>query len=381
MKTPSKKWLVVPLAAALVAAGFFRSQRPREVARAPVEEGDIVSELRGVGTLEPRATIAVGFPRGGRLLAVGPDVGAVVHRDAVLARAERDEEDRRARVATASLQVAQATGSRTTAELRGAEDSLAQARRDRDRAAGLVATGALAPTALDAEQDRVSRAETARSALVAQARRDRAQVGFAEVSAAVEADRADDQELRAPADTVVLRRLHEPGDVLPPGGAVFLLADPSDLVVRVPFDESALVWLALGVEAEVRPFDGSGAPLPARLLRILPEAQSDTHEIVAEFSISSRGSAAHRVVGIRAAVVVHARSHVPFRLPRGGCSVLQDATLARCAVVEAGRVATREVPIGRIGGQYLELRPGSGGPWPEFLGNADFPVGTRVRAN
>lgn len=379
MIASAKKWLILPLAASLLGVLYLR-RRPQPVQRATVDAGDITLELRAVGTLEPRATVAVGFPRGGRLLNVGPDVGVRVRRGEVVAVAERDEEDRRARVATASLRVAEAAGSRTDAEIRGAEEALADARREQDRVARLAGAGAAAPAALDIERDRVSRAASALAVLLAQARRDGAQVGFARLSASVEAERGADQELRAPTDGVVLRRVHEAGDVAPPGGAVLVLADTTDLVVRVPFDESALAWLTIGIDAEIRPFDGAGGPIHASLLRILPEAQPDTHEIMVEFRLSTPARELS-VVGVRAAVIVRPRAHVPFRLPRDACMVQPDATMARCTVSEGGRLAFRDVAIGRVGNEYLELRGEAGTTWPDFLRGAEFPAGTRVRAN
>jgi HlyD family secretion protein len=79
--------------------------------------------------------------------------------------------------------------------------------------------------------------------------------------------RLERSELRAPADSVVLDVLAEPGEVVAPGAPVFTVADPKRVYAEVFVPEGRLSGIDVGDRARVRA-DGIAAPLGGRVEHI-----------------------------------------------------------------------------------------------------------------
>jgi len=205
-----------------------------------VDEGDVVKAGQVMATLDKRYT--------------HDDLeGARARRDnttAVLARLEhgsRPEEIDEARAQAAEQQA-----------------TLARAQQDYDRAERLVGQGAVsrenfdrAKAALDETKARVAYAEKAlRLAEIGPRQEDidaaRAELA-AEAAAVLQAERrAEDCDLIAPSDGVILTRAREKGAIVAPGDTIFTLTLNSPVWVRTYVNERDLGRIAPGMKAEVR---------------------------------------------------------------------------------------------------------------------------------
>lgn len=83
---------------------------------------------------------------------------------------------------------------------------------------------------------------------------------------------ARDQTVVSPVDGVVLVKAREAGEIVPAGGTLLVVGDPSDYWVRVYVPEGDLGSVALGQEAIVR-FDGAARPVTGRVRHVSPQAE------------------------------------------------------------------------------------------------------------
>lgn len=172
----------------------------------------------------------------------------------------------RVREAQAALQeLLTATRPETQAALRQAEAQLAQATRERERRATLLASSLIAREALEQAEE----AETVAREAVSQARSRAAAAApggtleqqLRERLAAAQATQAR-TELRAAVAGTVLTRNVEPGDLVQPGRVLLEIARDGATEIEVPVDEKNLGVLAPGQPARCvadafpdRPFD------------------------------------------------------------------------------------------------------------------------------
>lgn len=227
------------------------------------------------GTVE--ATDAqLGFEIGGRLAEVVPREGESVAVGGLLARLDATELAARRDQAAAQLAAADArldellAGSRReevaqgAAEVAAAREQLADAGRDLDRTRTLVGGGAMPQEALDKAQsshsvaeDRLDQAEEKLSLLRAGPRAEqiaaqRAVVEQGRASLATAEAALSKGELRAPLAGVVTVRHREPGEIVPPGGAVLTVLDRDDRWVRIYVPEDRVGSVQLGAPATIR---------------------------------------------------------------------------------------------------------------------------------
>jgi HlyD family secretion protein len=235
---------------------------------------DDSGEIRASGTVE--ATEAdLGFQMAGRIGWIGPREGAQVQAGDEVARLDQEEVLARKRGAEAQLEAARAllgemtAGSRPEeiaegrAALRGAEERLADARRDLARTSRLFDGGAVsremvdkaetaaqvAESAVDQARERVRILEdgprqervAAQRAVVAQA-----EAAVAQVDAAL-----SNSVVTIPFPGVVTLRHREPGETVSPGVPVLTVLDPEDRWVRIYVREDRVGRVSLGQGATI----------------------------------------------------------------------------------------------------------------------------------
>lgn len=81
-----------------------------------------------------------------------------------------------------------------------------------------------------------------------------------------------DQTVRSPVDGVVLVKARESGEIVPAGGTLLVVGDPSDYWVRVYVPEGHIGSVAVGQDAIVR-FDGVKRTVSGRVRHISPQAE------------------------------------------------------------------------------------------------------------
>ena len=81
-----------------------------------------------------------------------------------------------------------------------------------------------------------------------------------------------DQTVVSPVDGVVLVKAREAGEIVPAGGTLLVVGDPSDYWVRVYVPEGNIGSVAVGQAATVA-FDGAKHTVPGRVRHISPQAE------------------------------------------------------------------------------------------------------------
>ncbi len=217
--------------------------------------GPIISgEIRAEREATVRAEI------GGSMTQVTVEEGQSVSRGALLGRIEtRTLDDARQSAMSA---------------VRSAENQLAVARREVERAEQLVNAGALAARDLDVARNNVTSAD--------------AQLADAKSRLASAERQLGDTVIRAPIGGIVSSRPVNRGDVVSPGTELFTIIDPSSmrLEASVPSDDLSRLSVGQTVEFSVRGYEQRFA---GRIQRIAPQADSATRQVPIFVSIPNDG--------------------------------------------------------------------------------------------
>jgi membrane fusion protein, multidrug efflux system len=225
------------------------------VTRDTIVVGPIVSgELRAEREATVRAEI------GGSVTQVSVQEGRPVRRGALLGRIETRTLD-------------DARQSAMSAE-RNAENQLAVARREMERADALVKAGALAARDLDVARQNVSAAE--------------AQLADAKSRVASADRQLADTVLRSPIDGLIAKKPVNTGDVVSVGAELFTIIDPSSmrLEASVPADDLSFLRIGATVDFTVRGYDQR---FQGRITMIAPQADPVTRQVPIYVSIPNVG--------------------------------------------------------------------------------------------
>ncbi len=164
-----------------------------------------------------------------------------------------------------------------------------EARKNFERAGGLIKDGFIskkaydaARAAFDSTRARLNSAGAKRRAEEARLRNARVKVKMSRVRISTAKARAkkeeaalkvllaqlDDTVVKSPIDGVVSYRAFEEGEVVGKGQAVYTVYDTSDIWARVDIEESRIGKIKLGAEADITPPGMKGTSFPARVFEI-----------------------------------------------------------------------------------------------------------------
>lgn len=267
--------VIVPLLA-LLAYVALRSGplAPVTVTVATVQSRSLTPALFGIGTVAARYTYKIGPTFAGRVNRVNVQVGDHVQAGQVLGEMDPIDLDDRVRSQESAFKRAQAALREASARHAYAQsqalryEQLFSIRMVSDE---LVATTRqelqIADAALAATREDLARAQSDRSALVAQRRNLR---------------------LIAPVAGVVAIRNTDPGTTVVAGQAVVEVIDPKNLWINVRFDQSGVAGLAANLPAHIVLRSRSDQALPGHVLRVEPMADSVTEETLGKISFDSQ---------------------------------------------------------------------------------------------
>lgn len=225
------------------------------VKRGTIVVGPIISgELKAAREATIRAEI------GGQVTQVAVEEGQAVRVGTLLGRIEaRTLEDARQSAASS---------------VRSAENQLAVAERELERAEKLVSAGAVAARELDIARNNVTGAE--------------AQVADAKSRLVAANKQLADAVIRSPINGVVSRRSINHGDVVAPGSELFVVIDPSSMRLEASVPSESLSQLKVGftVDFEVRGYDQR---FQGRVERIAPSADAGTRQVPIYVAIPNTG--------------------------------------------------------------------------------------------
>ena len=268
----SRKWITTVIVLAIVVAGmayllplFKTPELPEGIAS-------------GNGRIEA-TEVDITTKYGGRLAGVLSKEGDTVDLNQTLAQIDTRELDAQVRRARAEERRAQQERNVAIAVIAQRKSELSLVQKDLERAKGLYENDSISLEQLQRDETAV---DTARATLAAA----RAQVSNAE--AAIEAAIAnteliktqkDDSVLRAPINGRVLYRLAEPGEVLPAGGKVLTVFDPTDIYMTLFLPTQQATRVAVGAEARVVLEGIEEFVIPARVSFVAPRAQFTPKEV------------------------------------------------------------------------------------------------------
>lgn len=305
------------------------------------------------------------------LAQVGSEITGVVARRAVregdavragdlLLALRDDEQQARLREAEAALrQLQDSDRPQAAAALREAQSALSQAERELARRETLQARGLLAVEALEqARQARIrarealNRARLDAAALAAEASQEQLLRQRLEAARAALAK----TRIHAQHDGIVQTRSVEPGDLVQPGRVLLEIARTDSREILLPLDEKNLAPLALGQHARVIADAYPERALQARVAFIAPAVDPargtlDVHlELLEPADFLRQGM----TVSVEIRTAERERALV---LPHDALRQ-RDGERARVLVLDAGRVAEREVRLGLRGSALSEVLDG-----------------------
>lgn len=282
---PSRYWLLPPALALSAGVALFAWPRPAEVAALPLPPAPVVDEASGTGTLESEAQVSVAFTIPGRIAKIEVQEGEKIKAGQVLSVLDPQEQDRHLTTARRGVDLAASAALRAEAEVTRARVTRDGAIRERKRAEALFAAGAVSEAERDLAVERADRTEAELSAAIAAARQGSGAVAVARASVAVEAHRSSETSVTSPFDGVVVRRVHEPGDVVSPGAPVLVIASTRKIWARTWLDETVIQKLREGQSARVSLRGSPEKSLPARVDRVAVEADRQTHEVLVDLEL------------------------------------------------------------------------------------------------
>lgn len=385
---PSIQWSFrtafwIAAAVILVAAiGWSFVPRPIEVETAAVTRGPMTAEVREEGRTRLKDIFRLSAPVTGRLLRVEVEPGDRVEAGQTLARLVPVDagilDSRTRREAEAQIAAARAGVKAATAQLKRAETALATTRKDAGRAETLLASGVIAPAAVERARLELATAEAAHASAASEVRLREAELSAARARLDPPRSRENGIEtvnIASPVSGRVLGVPQESEGVVQAGTPVLSVGDLSGLEVVVELLSTEAVQVAK--DAAVR-LDGWGGPeLKGRVARIEPAGftkisalgveEQRVNVVVAieappaEFAMLGHDYRVEAAIETwRAEDVVQAPSAALFRHGEGWAVFRIEKGRARLAPVTAGRDNGRvtEVRSGLEDGMSVVIYPG-----------------------
>lgn len=325
-----------------------------------VEARPLVQRVVASGEVSSQSLAQVGSEITGVVARRAVREGDAVRAGDLLLALRDDEQQARLREAEAALrQLQDSDRPQAAAALREAQSALNQAERELARRETLQARGLLAVEAL--EQARQARIR-AREAL------NRARLDAAALAAGASQEQLLRQRLEAARAALAKTRIHaqhdgivqtrsvEPGDLVQPGRVLLEIARTDSREILLPLDEKNLSPLALGQHARVIADAYPERALQARVAFIAPAVDPargtlDVHlELLEPADFLRQGM----TVSVEIRTAERERALV---LPHDALRQ-RDGERARVLVLDAGRVAEREVRLGLRGSALSEVLDG-----------------------
>jgi HlyD family secretion protein len=359
---------LVAAAAALALAGCGR-----EVPGYVAARRTLVQRVVASGRVMASARVTLGAVTLGKVQSVAVDEGDRVRSGQLLLKLEDAAlraalDEARARVAEAAARVDQVRGpgARSASEaVRQAELRVALAERELERTRALAAAGSSSPAQLDAAEKALALARSQQEGAAAQAeslaaagadaRLAAAALRQAQAAEAAARARLDDASLRAPCDGTVLVRAAEPGDVVPAGKALLVLARDGEARLSVQPDEKNLALLAPGQRARAVADAFPDAPFDAEVSFLAPAVDAARGTVEVRLRVPAPPSFLRTDMTVSVNVEVARRD--------GAVSVPSDAIRDAAGTpwvlaLEGGRAVRRAVKLGIRGEGTVELLGG-----------------------
>jgi len=216
---------------------------------------------------------------GGRIEQVLVKEGDTVALNQVLVRFDTQELAARLRQAQAEVRRSEQEKHFATAVITQRKSELSLTEKDMERSKGLYENDSISLGKLQRDETAVESAKASLAAAQAQLSTTEAAIEAAIANTELIKTQIDDSLLKAPIPGQVLYRLAESGEVLPAGGKVLTVLDPTDIYMTLflPTHEAARV--AVGAEARIILEGLADIVIPASVSFIAPRAQFTPKEV------------------------------------------------------------------------------------------------------
>lgn len=355
-----RRWLwatgkVVVVLGIVGAVVYWARFAPLPVVAYVVDQGEVVAEVMGTGTLESHFSATIGPKISGLVTDVTVDQGDRVERGQILVRLHDDDLNRQVDVSESSVAAAEAAVARQEADRTSSLAVLEKARFDFDRVRELLERDSAATVEVQEATKvlRVAESELARSeAALDEVHK---QVIVAEKTLEFQRAKLADSLIVAPFDGLIARRDRDPGDVIVPGSSVLLLVATDELWISAWVDETEMGQLVEGQSARVVFRSDPQRACAGEVARLGREVDRETREFIVDVRV--RELPRNWAVGQRAEVYIETgRKANAVRLPaqfivwRGGRSgTFVDGT---------GRAVWRPLQLGLRGRELVEIIEG-----------------------
>jgi HlyD family secretion protein len=355
-----RRWLVRTAKVAVVVgviggAIYWVRFAPLPVVEHRVEQGDVVAEVMGTGTLEAHFKSTISPRISGRIQDVLVDMGDRVTAGALLVRLDEVELKPQVDMAEASVAVAQSALDRLQADRTQALAILEQATAEHARSANLAPSGAISRSDVDKNTADWKTAQAGLARAEAALVEGRKQLIAAERTLAYRKAILADATVVAPFNGLVVRRHRDPGDIAVPGSAVLSLISSKELWVTAWVDETEMSRVAVGQSARVVFRSEPDKVYPGKVARLGREADRETREFTVDVRVLELPT--NWAVGQRAEVYIEtARKNGVIVLPEA--FVLWRNGKSGVYVRQGQYAAWRELTLGLGGGERVEVASG-----------------------
>ncbi|HRR32173.1 MAG TPA: efflux RND transporter periplasmic adaptor subunit [Candidatus Sumerlaeia bacterium] len=342
----------------LVAAAFiiyWMKFAPIKVSVLDIQQGQVIAEAMGTGTLTARIQTTISPKIQGRLIDLTVDQNDAVTTGQLLAAMDDSDLREQVAIAKANLEAAEASLNRLLAEEEKAKAVITQARLEHSRSSKLVDTGAIATSSADKslEQLQVAEAEGVRAAAaIIEAKK---QIAAVERTLRYHEAKLADSKIYSPFEGLITRRDRDIGDVVVPGSSIYQLISTGEIWVSAWVDESMLTFLRQGQNARLVFRSEPNKNYAGTVVRISREVDRETREFLVD--VDTGELPRNWALGQRVEVFIETgKKEDAVRLPRN--RVRWSGGKAGVFIISEGRAVWRNLRLGMTGGEFVEVLSG-----------------------
>lgn len=347
------KW-VIPLAI-LAGVVYYQFLRPVHVDSDQVSAGDVVAEVFGTGTLEARVRASIGPKISGKISQVLVDQGDMVKTGDLLIQLEDKDFVEQVEIARANVDAAKAAVERLLADKNRAIATNELSQKTFDRQAALIQRKAVSQEDVDTSKAalNVARADVARAeAAIAEGQKN---LVAAEKNLQFYEMKLRDTRIPALFDGLIVKRNHEPGDIIVPGSNALSLISLKEMWVSAWVDETQMSKLQPGQSARIAFRSEPWRQYPAKVARVGKEVDRETREFVVDVNAISLPQ--NWAVGQRADVRIEIDRKENVIVISSRFLIRQEGNTG-VFVFENGTARWREIKIGLEGRETVEILSG-----------------------
>lgn len=286
----ARRWVwrilkVALIVAVIVGVVYWVRFAPFTVTQHLIEQGEIVAEVMGTGTLEARVKATVSSKISGRIEEVSVDQGDRVKKGQLLVRLDDEELRQQVAIAQANREAAQAAIDRLNTDKARTAAVFAQAKTSHARIQALTDRNVATKEELDKAAELLSVAQADISRAEAAITEGQKELIAAEKTLEYHRARLADTEINAPFDGLIVRRQRDPGDVVVPGSSILTLISTETLWISAWVDETEMSKLEVEQSARVVFRSEPARSYSGNVVRLGREADRETREFIVDVRV------------------------------------------------------------------------------------------------